>query len=350
MDGSRSRENNATSGLPTGVRILLCALFIGLAAHAAHSVLGLGGSGVDSFFNDWVYNAVMTGAAVTCLCRGLLIRTERVAWLTIGAGMACWSAGELYWTLHLARLETVPYPSLEDAFYLCLYPALYVGVVLLVRARVTRFHASLWLDGAIGALGIAAVGSALLYPAIEGSTNAAPATVAVNLAYPLCDVLLLSFVVGALALTGWRPGRAWMLIAGGLLANACADGVFLYLEEDERLQRGTGLDSLWIFGSVLVALAAWDPRRKAKPLNLQGLRLMAVPSVFGLIALTILALGTFGSINHLALGLATATLFVVLARMVLSFRENCGWPPAPTGPTEPRATSWRTCRMSCARR
>ena len=48
-----------------------------------------------------------------------------------------------------------------------LFPAAYAGIVLLVRARVPRFHASLWLDGAIGALAIAAVGAAVMYRAIE---------------------------------------------------------------------------------------------------------------------------------------------------------------------------------------
>jgi hypothetical protein len=129
---------------------------------------------------------------------------------------------------------------------------------------------------------------------IEQSTGASPATVAVALAYPLCDLLLLSFVVGMLTLTTWHPGRALMFMAGGLAANACADGIFLYLEATSGYNEGAPVDSLWLFGFVLVAIAAWCSPRKAKPFNLKGLSLVLVPSTFGALALIILTWGRSG--------------------------------------------------------
>jgi signal transduction histidine kinase len=322
MDGSQAQASTKPNRIPLGAKALLLALLAATGVHAAHAISGVGGHGVDSVFNDWVYNAVMVGSAGVCLARGVLVRAERRAWLAVGAGMAGWSLGELYWTIHLADLDEVPYPSLADAFYLSLYPGLYVGIVLLVRTRVSGFQTSLWLDGAIGALAAAALGAALIYPAIEQSTDAAAGTVAVNLAYPLGDLLLLSFVVGMLTLTGWRPGRAWALIAFGLVANSIADGTFLYLEATNSYTEGTPIDSLWLFGSTLVALAAWDFPRVSNPLKGKRLPWVLVPSIFGSVALVILTLGTFGLLNQVAIGLATATLFFVLARMFLSFREN----------------------------
>ena len=118
-----------------------------------------------------------------------------------------------------------------------LFPAAYAGIALLVRARVPRFHASLWLDGAIGALAIAAVGAAILYPAIERTTQGDVEAVAVNVAYPLGDLLLVGFVIGAVALTGWRPGRGFVLIALGLAVNAIANGIYLYRDADRRRAR-----------------------------------------------------------------------------------------------------------------
>jgi signal transduction histidine kinase len=297
-------------------------VFACLIAHAAHGVLGFGGAALEPLFSDWIYNAVLVAAAAACFARGVLVRSERWAWLAIAAGMASWTVGEVYWTLHLSDLETVPYPSLADAFYIGLYPGLYVGIVLLVRARVPRFHASLWLDGAIGALGAAAVGSAILYPAIQGGTGGDAATVAITLAYPLGDLLLLSFVVGVLALTGWRPGRAWLVIAAGLSANALADGAYLYMEATGSYLEGGVIDSFWLLGAFLVAFAAWDFAPKPRTIELEGLRLMVVPSAFALAALVLLAEGTLGSINRIALELATVTLFAVLLRMILFFREN----------------------------
>ena len=58
-------------------------------------------------------------------------------------------------------LAEEPFPSVADAFYLAYYLPLYVALVALIRARVPRFHPSMWLDGVIGALGAAAVGGRL---------------------------------------------------------------------------------------------------------------------------------------------------------------------------------------------
>ena len=41
--------------------------------------------------------------------------------------------------------------------YLGFYPPAYVGVVLLARPHLRQFRPSLWLDGVIGALTVAAV-------------------------------------------------------------------------------------------------------------------------------------------------------------------------------------------------
>jgi two-component system cell cycle response regulator len=304
------------------VRVLLYAISLGLLAHALHTTTGLGGSGLDSLFNDWVYNTVSVAAAAVCLARGLLVRAERAAWLSIGAGLCSSAAGDVYWTLKLSGLDNLPYPSLADVFYLVTYPALFAGVGLLVRSRLSRFHASLWLDGLIGALAVASVGAAILYPAIRGATDGDAAAIATNLAYPLGDLLLLSFVVGALALTGWRPGRSWIFLGAGLTANAIADGGYLYLEATSGYSEGTALDSLWLFGVLLMVLAAWELRMPTAPARLEGLRMLVMPSSFALAAIGLQVYGQFRPLNGLATGLATATLVAVIIRMVATFREN----------------------------
>jgi signal transduction histidine kinase len=324
MDGSRAQDGLNRDGFaslirPRAVVVALWTTFGCVTIHAVHGLLG----GSAPLLNDWLYNGVLMSATCICLSRGVLVPSERAAWLMIGTGLASWTVGDLYWTLHLANLDTVPFPSIADAFYLVLYPALYTGIVLLVRARVLRFHRSLWLDGAIGALGTAALGSAILYPVFQSAIGGDPATVATNLAYPLGDLLLLSLVMGVVALTGWRPGRAWVVLGAGLVANAMADGAFLYLQSTGSYAEGGLTDSLWLVGALLIAYAAWCGTLESKRIRLDGLRLIFVPSLFALASLVLLAEGAlFGSLNRLSLGLATATLFVALVRMMIFSREN----------------------------
>jgi signal transduction histidine kinase len=113
-----------------------------------------------------------------------------------------------------------------------------------------------------------------------------------------------------------------MFIAAGLLANALADSAYLYAEATSGYVEGGAIDSFWLLGGFLLAFAAWNFPPKPKPIGLEGLRIMLVPCAFALAALVLLAMAALGLQNRLALGLAAATLFAVLVRMVLSFREN----------------------------
>src|SRR5207244_4270647 len=126
---------------------------------------------VDRFFDSWVYDGTLVAASAACLARAAIVRDERRAWAIIGTGILLWTGGEIYWSLKLSGLETVPVPSPADAFYLCLYPACYIGLVLLVRERVATFSRSLWLDGAIAAGAVGALAAAVAFNPIVDATS-----------------------------------------------------------------------------------------------------------------------------------------------------------------------------------
>jgi two-component system, cell cycle response regulator len=309
-------------GGPAGVCLLLAVALVGLLAHFLHTTFGLGGAGLDAVFNNWVYNVVFVAAALVCLCRGVLVTASRGAWRAIGAGLLSWALGDIYWTLFFSNSETVPYPSPADALYLSAYLALSAGIVMLLRPRLPRFQTSLWMDGLIGALAAAAVGAAFLYPAIKEATTGSTAAIVTNLMYPLNDLVLLALLVGGLALTGWRPGRKFALIAAGLTVLVIADSVFLYQSATGSYKEGTWLDSLWLASALAVAAAAWSPRSRPAAAPLEGLRLVAMPTLFAVVALGVAAYGEFGPLNRLAGVLAIAALAVVIVRFVLTFHAN----------------------------
>jgi hypothetical protein len=64
--------------------------------------------------------------------------------------------------------------------------------------------------------------------------------VIVSMAYPIGDLLLTAFALGAIGVTGWRPGGVWMLIAAGMLISAVADSAYLY-QSSTRLLPGRHL-------------------------------------------------------------------------------------------------------------
>ncbi len=297
-----------------GIGVAACAL----AVHALLAALGVHGT----VQWNWLYDGTELIAAAICLCRAAFVAEERGAWLAIGISLVCWAGGDLYWSVAFADLSTdaIPYPSPADALYLAGYPALYIGIVLLVRSRVPHFHASQWLDGAIGALAVAGLGAAILLPALIGTTEGAPSQVATNLAYPLTDILLLAFLVGIMTVTGWRLGRGWALLAAGLVVTALADGAFLIQDARGTYTDGSLLDSAFLLGALLIGCAAWGPRVRA--LRIEGLRLMVMPTLFALIAIGLLMWGRMHPLTGLAFALAAATLLLVVVRMVMTFAEN----------------------------
>src|SRR3712207_8278245 len=55
---------------------------VGLVLHVGHVTFGLGSSeAAHELLDEWVYNALMGGAAAACVVRGLLVRKDRGAWL-----------------------------------------------------------------------------------------------------------------------------------------------------------------------------------------------------------------------------------------------------------------------------
>ena len=70
-------------------------------------------------------------------------------------------------------------------------------------------------------------------------------TVATNLAYPVGDLLLLTSVGVALSVTGWRPRRAWGLVALSLLLTSVADALYSYLESAGIYASGSILSTAW---------------------------------------------------------------------------------------------------------
>ncbi len=212
-----------------------------LAAEIAHTVFNVGEPRLNGFFDNYVYNGVIVGAALLCFARAACVQPERGAWLGLGVALSLWSGGEIYYSAVLSNQATPPYPSPSDALYLAFYPASYLGLWVLVRSRVRRAPLSLGLDGMIAALAVAALAAAIVLPPVLQTTGAADAAAATTLAYPLADALLLALCVGLFTLTGWRPGRSWSLIGIGLGLAALADSIFLYQSASGTYVEGTFL-------------------------------------------------------------------------------------------------------------
>jgi diguanylate cyclase (GGDEF)-like protein len=286
----------------------------------AVSYIGHYSPGGTRLYETWIYEGLELLAALGCLARSVLVRSERLAWFSIGCALLATAIGDVLFDFWYGG--NPPFPSAADVAYLLFYPLLYVGIVLLLRRRVSTFSATLWLDGLVAATAAAALGASVLVDVVVNSTHGSRLVVLTNIAYPIGDVLLLALLVFVFSVTRWRPGRAWALIAAGLIFNTVGDGLFLYGTAVSNYTEGTYIDLAWPLSLALISLAAWQRLGRVPRVQLQDRALLGTPIVCGLVATGVLVAASQRPEGAITLVLASATIVLVLARTALSFWEN----------------------------
>jgi diguanylate cyclase len=149
-----------------------------------------------------IYNGTILGAALLCALRAAARRVDRAAWRLMAIALGFWAVGELYWDVFLGPSNNAPIPSPADAFWLAFYVPAVASLALLARARLRHVPAALWLDGLIGALGVASVSAALIFDTVLRHTHGRFGVVATGLAYPVGDLVLLSLLVSFAVASG----------------------------------------------------------------------------------------------------------------------------------------------------
>ena len=313
---------------PRGTRLLRLALAVlllgGTIAVALHNWLGLG-AGLHVAIDEPLYDAVVLGAGIACLVRASDYRRERAAWVLLGLAILFWGAGEVYWTAFIDGNPNAPYPSVGDALYLAFYPLAYAGLAMLVRARAHEINWRLWMDGAIAALGTAALGAAFVFDFVAEKATGTPAEVVTTLAYPLGDIAMVSMVIGVIALTGWRPGRTWGLLLAGLSALVIADIAFTLQSTDATLPGGDWIDPIYLIAAVCLGAAVWQPAEAAEitsPRHGDRRREIVVPAVFAGVMIGLFAMQYFSATSGLSTVLWAATMTAVIVRLAMSDKEN----------------------------
>jgi two-component system, cell cycle response regulator len=307
---------------PRLLQIAFAAMWLLVTFHAAHALLGFGGSGVDAVAKNWVYTAAEVFAVGICAARVWARREDRWAWGLIAFGLLTWTAGDLVWTLWLNNLASPPFPSIADPLYLAMYPAMYGALMLLIRSRRGRVPTEQWLDGGIVALAVASVGTGLILPTVLQISNGRLIEDTVNLAYPLGDVTLLVFIVVAFALSSWRPDRVWLCLGAAMVVDAVADLLFSYLEAKGTYVAGGILDTMWPTAMALMAVAAWQPSRRRTTHSVASFQAIFLPLSFAALALAVLVGAAFTHITPTAVVLAAGALIIGIVRAVLTFMEN----------------------------
>ena len=315
-------SRSTTARAPAGVRTLVLAVgvvsVVGELAMIASLLLD-GLVMTHEWWARWAPPVLNLGATGLVLLRAAVVPVRRWPWLVAAAGLGCSAIGDMYYAIALFGRSDAYSPSLVDTLWLASYLAFYAGLVLLVQAGTRDFHTSMWLDGFVAGLGVAAIGTLAFGPLAAGTEWGW--NLAILLAYPTADVLLVSLVVGVLAARGWRLTGPWWLLAAACLVNAVADiGVLVGVAVGHPINSAL-VDAMWSAGYLLLAAAAWRDRGPDEPVRLTGGRVMVVPVLVTVTSLLVLLGDAVGQVPLVAQLLAAAAVSGVLVRTALTFRE-----------------------------
>jgi diguanylate cyclase (GGDEF)-like protein len=306
-----------------GTAVLCGVVVVALALEIAHNTFDLGAPRYSFFIEEWVYDFVTMSAAIVTLGRAALRKEERLQWTLLGIGLLSWAAGDLYWTIVLRDMASPPFPSVDDVLYFAGYFFILAGLVAYVRDRVAQMTAVVWTDVAMGALCVTAIGASLVMDFVLRNTSGTPLEIAAAVGYPALDLTILAVAAGAVALTGWRPGRGLALIAAGVACAAIGDSVYTYQSLAGTYTAAAWNNFLWPLATVLIAAAALQSSPKHRETEpAEGWRAFASPTIFALAVLALLMLERQDMNEPAVAALTVATLLAVVVRLGLTFAQN----------------------------
>jgi diguanylate cyclase (GGDEF)-like protein/PAS domain S-box-containing protein len=183
----------------------------------------------------------------------------RLAWWLFALGLLLFWLGDLY-TYSYPKLfhADVPFPSIGDAVYLSVYPALMTGLLLLVRRRNKRADGPGVVDAVIMSLGLSLVSFIfLIAPYIhDGMLTILPKLVSIG--YPTGDLILLAAAI-RLAVDAGKRRPAFYLLIGSIVTLLSTDFVYGILTLHNTYTHQLWLDAGWIFFYLLWGAAALHP-------------------------------------------------------------------------------------------
>ncbi len=311
--------------------IIWPALAILVAAYAAHQDLGLGGTGVNEFFDRWLNAALLWAAAAACVV-GLARATRgRAPWLFVALGLVCWAVGDTLWSIRFGHAAVAPATSISDVFWLAWYPLIVVAIVLLVRERVPVFELHRWIDGVVVMLLVATPWVALFLEPVAAHSHTSALATAVAFAYPLGDAVIVGATLGVFALMFWRPGRMWLALGFGLVLMGVADAVYSVQSLGHTYDDGRVYDAAWAAGALLVAFAAWQTRPgRLQPKQVAGWPAIALPLAAQALAATIQVYGYFHELHRSERILTIIVLVIAMVQIVVTrprLRARSAAPP-----------------------
>jgi diguanylate cyclase (GGDEF)-like protein/PAS domain S-box-containing protein len=239
-------------------------------------------------------------------------------WVALGLGLLSYSVGES--CLLFVQQGLTTFPTAADFFWLPAYPLILTAIVLLVREQRSSKRLGISLDAMIVALAVGALAYELLFDRYL-NVEQVSGVVGGQLYYSMLDLALVTMLVLVVAQSRGRAGKAYVVLGLGAIVLLVGDLINVKLLISETYVPGTLVDASWPAGVLLLGLASRFDTGLRTVSALRGRSLYAV--IIGAFALAIgLMFEALPGQSVVVMVLATLVLCLILARLVVSVREN----------------------------
>jgi signal transduction histidine kinase len=278
--------------------------------------------GPSSFGGGPVFNGIGLSAVVAIVAGVRMHRpTKRLSWLLFALGQLLFVSGDVL-AYNYPRLfgHELPFPSIADAFYIAVFPAIVAGILLLIRQRGDGHDWGSLIDSLIITTGAGLLSWLFLMSPYARDGSLAPSMKLTFIAYPLMDLLVLAVAVRLAVGRGVRSASYWLMIAS-ICALFTTDTVYGWIQLHGGYSPGALLDGGWIVFYLLWGAAALHPSMAASPTSGRPLRLthrrLLVLAAATFVAPVMTISGRATQSDRFVVGGAAIALFsLVLLRMV----------------------------------
>ncbi|HXB04535.1 MAG TPA: PAS domain-containing sensor histidine kinase [Candidatus Angelobacter sp.] len=250
--------------------IVASVVAIAVAAFAADALFKpFGISGRALVDNLGQLLASVFGSAACAWKATRTVKKERRGWTLLALSAGSWSLGQVAWAYYALVLQVpIPFPSAADVLFLAAAPFTFAGILSFWDApRGTATRWNVWLDGLIIVLSLVFTEWALdlKTTVISAIQSTAPLTTAyLNPLYLSADIVVATIVILAIRRATHRHKGRMLLVLGGIGAAALSDSTFAYLSANNTYTAGDVIDTGWVVGYAMVALAALWPVSETK--------------------------------------------------------------------------------------
>lgn len=296
-----------------------------ILAYCVSSVAVARPSGIDTFWDGVFFPASEVLPVIAMVLCAWRWPAQRLAWLTMSAGIIVHALGDLTYAFHDVNLVPTPVPASSDYLFFGAYALLVLGVLLLTQSHVGRVRAALRIEGLVAGLAVAALAALFWYGPVLSSSGALWRVIVAD-GYPVGNLVLLVLLISSLAPYRYQPNVPVALLLGAVAWFVFGDVVYFNQATSGNFVSRTFLNATWLVGLWFAGLAATavDRRRsgalrRSRPSE-SGARWAPVVAGAAFLAVAINYL-IVPDVNTASMLLAGLGLVLVGANVVLAKRD-----------------------------